>query len=148
MSGTESGASGYVQLDLGSTLDSVDRAEEVVGTAAREAGLTEDQCHDVGIAVRETMVNAVAHGNQYNARKKVRLRVWSGPGGLAVEIEDEGKGFDLEEVPDPRNETNLMRHSGRGLLMIKAFMDEVSVSRRPDAPGTLVRLVKHRAPAG
>jgi serine/threonine-protein kinase RsbW len=108
---------------LDSTLESVDVAE-------------------VGIAVRETMVNAVAHGNHYSSRKKVHLRVMKNDKGIVVEIDDEGKGFELEEVPDPRHGENILRQSGRGLLMIRAFMDELEIKRR-EPQGTHVRMVKH-----
>jgi serine/threonine-protein kinase RsbW len=127
---------------LGSTLESVDSAENLVLDAARNAGFDEDDLHKVGIAVRETMVNAVAHGNRYSGRKKVRLSVQTDANRLVIEIQDEGSGFEMTTVPDPLAEENLLRHSGRGLLMIQAFMDELEV--RPAQPvGTCVRMVKY-----
>jgi serine/threonine-protein kinase RsbW len=127
---------------LDSTLESVDVAEAVVVRAATAMGFDEDRQHEVGIAVRETMVNAVAHGNHYSSRKKVHLRVMKNDKGIVVEIDDEGKGFELEEVPDPRHGENILRQSGRGLLMIRAFMDELEIKRR-EPQGTHVRMVKH-----
>ena len=116
---TESGDSLHAELVLDSTLASVDRGEAVAMEAARKVGFDADTQVDIGIAVRESLVNAVAHGNRYNAWKKVQFRVWTGPGKLVLEIEDQGKGFDPDEVPDPLDGGNLMRHSGRGLLMIR-----------------------------
>lgn len=142
MPDTDSGDSLQADLMLDSTLASVDQGEAVAMDAARKAGFDADTQQDIGIAVRESMVNAVAHGNRYNARKKVRLRVWTGQRGLTVEIEDQGRGFNPEGVPDPLQGDNMMRHSGRGLLMIRAYMDEIDYTRL-EPEGTRVRMVKY-----
>ncbi|MEZ5404366.1 MAG: ATP-binding protein [Bryobacteraceae bacterium] len=137
-----SGARKHTVLELASNLDSVDQAEAAAMESAANVGFDEDSRHDVGMAVRESMVNAVAHGNRYNARKKVRFQVWERADGVVIEIEDEGKGFDMSDVPDPRAEDNVLRHSGRGLLMIRAYMDEFEIGRREPA-GTRVRMAKY-----
>jgi serine/threonine-protein kinase RsbW len=138
---TESGDSLHADLVLDSTLASVDRGETVAMEAASKMGFDADTQQDIGIAVRESMVNAVAHGNRYSAKKKVRYRLWIGPGGLVIEIEDQGKGFNPDGVPDPLEGDNMLRHSGRGLLMIRAYMDELTYTKlQPE--GTRVRMVK------
>lgn len=129
---------------LESTLDSVDVAEEAVLRTAGEIGFPEDELHQIGMAIRESMVNAVVHGNRYNARKKVHLSVSRSSDRLTVVIGDEGEGFDLERLPDPLAEENLLKQSGRGLLLIQAFVDEFQVRRRHPA-GTEVRMVKYLA---
>jgi serine/threonine-protein kinase RsbW len=130
-----------------STLDSVDAAEAIVLKGAQELGFDEDDQHKIGIAVRECMVNAVVHGNRYNSRKKVRLAVTRRPGELEIVVADEGDHFDIAELPDPLADENLLRHSGRGILLMQAFMDEFQI--RPRQPkGTEVRLVKRLAHAG
>jgi len=144
---TDNGESLQADLLLDSTLASVDRGESVVMEAAGKMGYDAETQQDIGIAVRESLVNAVAHGNRYNARKKVRFRVWTGRQGLVVEIEDQGKGFSPEGVPDPLEDANMMRHSGRGMLMIRAYMDEIGYTR-VNPEGTRVRLVKHPPKAG
>jgi serine/threonine-protein kinase RsbW len=131
---------------LDSTLDSVETAEDAVLRVAGEIGFPEDDLHQIGMAVRESMVNAVVHGNRYNARKKVHLSVLKAPDRLTVVIADEGEGFDLGNLPDPLAEENLLRQSGRGLLLIKAFVDEFHV-RRAQPSGTEVRMVKYLANA-
>jgi serine/threonine-protein kinase RsbW len=88
------------------------------------------------------MVNAVVHGNRYNARKKVHLQVYKGSDRLVVVVRDEGQGFDLSTLPDPLAEENLLRQSGRGLLLIQAFMDELHVGR-VQQNGTEVKMVKY-----
>ena len=127
---------------LDSTLDSVDTAEETVLREAQELGFDEDDLHRIGMSVRECMVNAVVHGNRYNARKKVRLTVSRVPDRLTVVIADEGEGFDIAALPDPLANENLLRHSGRGILLIQAFMDEFQIRAR-EPRGTEVRMVKY-----
>jgi serine/threonine-protein kinase RsbW len=131
---------------LESTLDSVDEAETKVLQAAERAGFEEEDLHKIGMAVRECMVNAVVHGNRYNARKKVHLGIQTTAERMTVVIRDEGEGFDVNALPDPLAEENLLRQSGRGLLLIQAFMDEFNIE--PAKPkGTEVRMVKYLAKA-
>jgi len=109
-------------------------------------GFDEDDQHKIGISVRECMVNAVVHGNCYNARKKVWLAVSRAPGRLELRIADEGEHFDMSQLPDPLADENLLRHSGRGILLMQAFMDEFQI--RPREPkGTEIKLVKFTAKA-
>src|SRR5580698_8977962 len=115
---------------LDSTLDSVDVAEEAVLKEAQEIGFDEDDLHKIGMSVRECMVNAVVHGNRYNARKKVHVMIERSPERLSVVIQDEGEGFDMAALPDPLANENLLRHSGRGLLLIQAFLDEFEIRPR------------------
>jgi serine/threonine-protein kinase RsbW len=130
-------------LSLESALESVDQAEEEVVRFATEAGFGEEDLQKVGMAVRECLVNAVLHGNQYDPDKRAGVRVEIQNGGLVITVTDEGAGFEMNEVPDPLAQENLLRHSGRGLFLIRAFMDDLQVRRR--APrGTEVRMVKYR----
>jgi serine/threonine-protein kinase RsbW len=131
---------------LESTLESVDSAEHIVLREAEAVGFDEDDLHRVGIALRECMVNAVVHGNRYNARKKVHLRVVRTPESLTVVVGDEGDGFDPAAVPDPLAGENLLRGSGRGVMLMQAFMDEFQISRR-SPQGTEVKMVKYKAKA-
>jgi serine/threonine-protein kinase RsbW len=131
-----------VNLLLDSSLESVDIAEEHVLREAIQMGFNEDDQHHIGMSVRECMVNAVVHGNRYNARKKVSVGIVRSPDRLEVTIADEGEGFDLNNLPDPLADENLLRHSGRGLLLIQAFMDEFQIRKR-EPQGTEVRMVKY-----
>ena len=128
-----------------STLESVDLAESEILKAAEQSGFDEDDQHRIGMAVRECMVNAVVHGNRYNRNKKVHVQVSvDGPvqgGRLTIRITDQGEGFEMHEVPDPLHDTNLLRHSGRGLFLMGAFMDDMKV-RKAEEGGTEVTLVK------
>jgi serine/threonine-protein kinase RsbW len=127
---------------LDSTLESVDVAEEAVLRRAESLGFEDEDLHRIGMSVRECMVNAVVHGNRYNSRKKVELVIDQTEERLTIVIGDEGEGFDLTSLPDPLADDNLLRHSGRGLLLMQAFMDEFQI--RPRAPkGTEVKMVKY-----
>jgi serine/threonine-protein kinase RsbW len=142
----ESGEICSVDAMLDSTLDSVDIAETEAVKVAEELGFDEDDLHRIGMSVRECMVNAVVHGNRYNARKKVHFQVLKGSDRMTVVIRDEGEGFELQSLPDPLAEENLLRQSGRGLLLIQAFMDDFHI-QRAQPKGTEVRMVKYLAKA-
>ena len=128
-----------------STLESVDDAETEILKAAGDAGFDEDEQHRIGMSVRECMVNAVVHGNRYNRNKVVHVGVSVSGDKFTIRIVDQGEGFEVEEVPDPLNDNNLLRHSGRGLFLMGAFMDDVKV-RRAVPVGTEVTLVKNVPP--
>jgi serine/threonine-protein kinase RsbW len=128
-----------------STLESVDQAEVEILKAAAEAGFDEDEQHRIGMAVRECMVNAVVHGNRYNRNKQVRVSVARANDAFTIRITDQGEGFEPEEVPDPLHDNNLLRHSGRGLFLMSAFMDDVKV-RKVTPSGTEVTLTKKVEP--
>jgi serine/threonine-protein kinase RsbW len=127
---------------LDSTLESVDSAEELAVGAAQRAGFDDDDLMKIGMAVREGMVNAVVHGNRYSGRKKVHLSVTQDPERFQVTIADEGEGFDFEHLPDPLAPENLMATSGRGIFLIRSFMDEFRM-RRLDRGGTEVTMGKY-----
>jgi serine/threonine-protein kinase RsbW len=134
-----------VKKVLDSTLDSVDEAERAALDMARESGFGQEDLDRIGMSVRECMVNAVVHGNRYSSHKKVRLSLTITPEKFVIQIADQGQGFDPGEVPDPVAQDNLMRHSGRGIFLMRAFMDDLRV-RRLEPAGTEVTLVKNVVP--
>ena len=125
---------------LDSTFESVDDGEDAVLRFAEQAGFDESARLFIGLAAREILVNAVRHGNCFDANKKVDLRLSADDAKLTVEIRDQGEGFDIETVPDPRLEENWGRPSGRGLTMAKGIMDDFHVES--GAAGTYVRMSK------
>jgi serine/threonine-protein kinase RsbW len=145
----DTGAKEVLNHHYPSTLESVDLAEGEILKAAEQTGFDEDDRHRIGMAVRECMVNAVVHGNRYNRNKQVHVMVLIGKyeTGLrfVIRITDQGEGFEVQEVPDPLHDTNLLRHSGRGLFLMGAFMDDMKV-RKVSPAGTEVTLVKNIGP--
>ena len=131
-----------VERFLDSTLESVDSAEELAVGVAERAGFDDDDLMRIGMAVRESMVNAVVHGNRYNAHKKVRFSVGHNSQRYTVRVADEGEGFEFESLPDPLAPENIMRTSGRGIFLIRSFMDEFQM-RHLEPGGTEVTLVKY-----
>lgn len=143
MAKNKGGETEAVDQFLESTLDSVDTAESLATDAAQRAGFDEDDLHKIGMAVRECMVNAIVHGNRYNENKKVRFCVSADAERLTIRIVDQGEGFEMLDLPDPLAEENLLRHSGRGLFLIRAFMDDLRI-RKAAPSGTEVVLIKDR----
>jgi serine/threonine-protein kinase RsbW len=130
-----------VSYTLASTLESVNRAESIAADAAAQAGFNDDEQSNIAMAVREAAVNAVLHGNAYDPQKNVVLAYESTRDALVITIRDQGKGLDPETLPDPLAPENLMKGSGRGIFLIRAFMDEVKF--RNTEPGTEITLIKH-----
>ncbi|GAC1429986.1 MAG: hypothetical protein NVS1B11_03140 [Terriglobales bacterium] len=130
-----------VSYTLDSTLQTVDNAEQEAGRIATEAGFDEDQVMQIAMAVREAAVNAVLHGNAYDPHKKVNLDFETTVDDLVITIRDQGKGMDLAKIPDPLAPENLLKTSGRGIFLIRSFMDKVEI--HPSQTGTEIKLVKH-----
>jgi serine/threonine-protein kinase RsbW len=135
-----------LQQTLDSSLESVDKVEELVIQEAAKASFEEDDQQQIGMAARECAVNAVVHGNRYSSNKRVHLEIQRSSQSLTIVIGDEGDGFSLTDLPDPLAPENLLKQSGRGLLLIRAFMDEFDLHPRPGG-GTEVKLVKYVVPA-
>jgi serine/threonine-protein kinase RsbW len=129
-----------VSYRMESTLDSVNKAEEMADQAASQAGFDEDTRGGISMAVREGMINAVLHGNAYDPVKRVNLTFEQTGPELIVTIADEGKGFVPEEVPNPLDPENLLKDSGRGIFLMRTFMDEVRF--RKLSSGTEITLIK------
>ncbi len=129
-----------VSYRMESTLESVNKAEEMADQIAAQAGLDEDTRGGISMAVREGMINAVLHGNAYDTAKHVQLTFEQNGQELIVTISDQGRGFVPGEVPDPLAPENLLKQSGRGIFLMRAFMDEVRF--RKLNPGTEITLIK------
>jgi serine/threonine-protein kinase RsbW len=130
-----------VSYTLDSTLETVNSAEETAGRMAAEAGFDEEEIMKISMAVREAAVNAVLHGNAYDPAKKVTLAFERTGKDLVITIRDQGKGLDLSKVPDPLEPDNLMKTSGRGIFLIRSFMDVVEI--HPSQTGTELKMIKH-----
>jgi serine/threonine-protein kinase RsbW len=127
-----------LEVTLDTLLESVDLAENIVQRVAEAAGFSEEDVHRFGMAVREGVINAYNYGNRQDRTKKIRLAVEFERERMIVHVIDQGPGFELTEVPDPLAEENLLRTSGRGLFLMRAFMDEFTVQRAPGGGAELV----------
>ena len=130
-----------VSYTLDSTLETVDSAEQEASRIAAEAGFDDEEVMRIAMAVREAAVNAVLHGNAYDPGKKVSLAFETTRYDLVITIRDQGRGLDLSKLPDPLAPENLLKTSGRGIFLIRSFMDEVFIN--PSLTGTEIKLIKH-----
>jgi serine/threonine-protein kinase RsbW len=119
-----------VRLEFGSAFDMLDFVQIISDYVGRLTGLDEDQLFDVSVAVRESVVNAIKHGNKNDQSKRVVVEFSTVPlAQMTVRVQDQGEGFDPEDVPDPLSPENLMKGSGRGILFMRNYMDDVSIAR-------------------
>jgi serine/threonine-protein kinase RsbW len=139
--GAEAGVK-RTEMRLASVLSSVEEPEAMAESLALEAGFDEDAASQVAMVTREAVINAIRHGNGFDAAKQVRVGFELSATALRITVADEGPGLDPETVPDPREPENLLRSSGRGIFLMKAIMDEVHFHQLK--PGTEIELVKYR----
>jgi serine/threonine-protein kinase RsbW len=130
-------------LRIPSSLDELPAVDSAVERIASEMGFEAGARADLGICVTEAAGNAIVHAHHEQAALPVEIRFERFPDLLKVAVRDHGAGFDPDAVPDPTLPENLMKVSGRGLHLIRALMDEVTVSRLPD--GMQVVMVKRLA---
>ena len=130
-----------VKLDIASRIEMVEVVQAVVSHLCSTLGVDEDGSHYVNVAVRESVVNAVKHGNKLDENKRVTVWFSCAPDRIEVVIKDEGQGFDPDSVPNPVAEENLLKAYGRGIFFMRSFMDEIEYGF-PSVGGTLVRMVK------
>ncbi len=131
------------ELKFPSRVESIAEATEAAVDVARRAGFGDEALFGIDMAVREAMTNAVLHGNRCDASISTVLGVQVQGDALVISIRDRGKGFDPSGVPDPTDPQNLLKASGRGILFMRTFMDEVAWERHPEG-GTVVRMTKKR----
>jgi serine/threonine-protein kinase RsbW len=142
---TKASADRTVKLDVASRFEMLDVVQTVLVQVCQLAGFDEESVHYMSVAVRESVVNAIKHGNKQDETKRVLLRFSLHARTLEVEVRDQGPGFDPHDVPDPLAPENLLKAYGRGIFFMRQFMDEVSHSF-PARGGTVVRMLK-RVPA-
>lgn len=139
-----------VRLEFTSTFEMLDFVQVVSDHLAREVGLDEDSMHWVSVAIRESVINAIKHGNRNDAAKHVFVEFETATRAdvpeLAIRIRDQGEGFDPEQVANPLDAENLLKSSGRGIFLIRNFMEDVRLQRAPEG-GMEIRMVKRAQPA-
>ena len=138
-----------VRLEFTSAFEMVDFVQVVSDHMARSVGLDDDSMHWVSVSIRESVINAIKHGNRNDATKLVfvdfEITTTAAVPELAIRVRDQGEGFEPEAVADPLAPENLLKSSGRGIFLIRNFMDDVRLQRAPEG-GMEIRMVK-RAPA-
>ena len=140
-----------VRLEFTSAFEMLDFVQLVSDHVTRSLGFDEDSTHWVGVAIRESVINAIKHGNRNDASKRVFVefdsaRLTELPE-LSIRVRDEGEGFDPHALANPLAPENLLKSSGRGIFLIRNFMDDVQLQRAPEG-GMEIRMIKRVQPSG
>jgi serine/threonine-protein kinase RsbW len=140
-----------IRLEFTSAFEMLDFVQVVSDHLARSVGLDEDSLHWVSVAIRECVINAIKHGNRNDASKRVFVEFQTAAPtdvpALAIRVRDQGEGFDPEVVANPLAPENLLKSSGRGIFLIRNFMEDVQLQRAPEG-GMEIRMVKRVQAAG
>ena len=140
-----------VRLEFSSVFGMLDLVQLVSDQIGRNLGLDDEGVHWVGVAIRESVINAIKHGNGNNPAKRVIVEFATVAQGasseLTISVRDQGEGFDPETIADPLAPENLLKASGRGIFLIRNFMDDVQLDRAPGG-GMEIRMIKRVHPAG
>lgn len=127
-------------LEIESTPNNLITVEEFVNYFAVELGLDQEKINGLLLAVTEATTNAIIHGNKNNKLKLVRISVFVENSTVTIIIKDEGKGFDPSIVPDPTDPENLLKDSGRGLYLMRVYMDGLTYNQTPEGTETILTL--------
>lgn len=131
------------EITLPSLIESVDEAAQMAEDFAKSRGFSEDLISAVDLAIRESVANAVKHGNKFDDTKNVEVKFADVDDGFEITVRDHGTGFAITDIPDPTNPENLLKANGRGILFMNSFMDEVNWENHPGG-GMVVKMLKRR----
>lgn len=137
---------GTIELTIESRYEFIELVAAVTKSATELAEFEEDTANWVELSVRESVINAIKHGNRLSVDKPVDIKFTLEGASMTVHVRDRGEGFDPTELPDPLDPENLLNPNGRGIFYMRTFMDEVEYSNHPQG-GTVVRMIK-RSPTG
>lgn len=127
-------------LEIESDPNNLITVEEFINYFAKELGLDDEQLNGLLLSITEATTNAIIHGNKGDRKKNVYIDVSTSDSTLTVVVRDEGVGFDPSEVPDPTHPDNLLKDSGRGLYLMKVYMDELHYNHTPTGTETILKL--------
>jgi len=127
-------------LEIESDPNNLITVEEFVNFFAKDIGLKNDQIAALLLAVTEATTNAIIHANKCNVNKTVTVDVTVNSSTLIVKIIDEGAGFDPAKIPDPTHPENLLKDSGRGVYLMKIYMDDLKYNVTPTGTETILTL--------
>jgi serine/threonine-protein kinase RsbW len=134
-----------LKLEFNGSFEMLEFVDAVSSHMAKAVGLDDDTQEWVAIAIRESVINAIKHGNRNDARKRVFVEFSTRQSGdgveLTIRVRDEGEGFDPTALADPLAPENLLKSSGRGILLIRSFMDDVHLGCAPEG-GMEIRMTK------
>jgi serine/threonine-protein kinase RsbW len=132
-----------IELTINSNFQFIELVASVTDNITQLVGFGQEEAHWIGLSVRESVINAIKHGNKLDSSKTVDVKFTIGESGINIYVRDRGEGFDPDCVPNPLDPTNLLNPNGRGIFYMRTFMDEVVFSSHPQG-GTIVRMLKRK----
>ena len=130
----------FYEIEIESDPNNLITIEEFVNYFAKDLGLSEEQLSVLLLAVTEAATNAIIHANKCDISKLVKIHAHLEDSKLIVKVKDEGKGFDPSVIPDPTRPENLLKDSGRGVYLMKVYMDDVKYNKTPSGLETILVL--------
>jgi len=130
-----------VEVSICSALDNLDLIQILTDSLTEFMSFDEDSAHWIGMSVRESVTNAIQHGNKLDINKKVDIRFQVQSDRINIFVKDQGDGFCVDDIPSPLDTENLLKPSGRGIFYIRTFMDEVEFTSLSQG-GTEVYMMK------
>src|SRR5215475_4497192 len=121
-----------IELSINSKLELVGTVESLIKSISEKTGFDEDDAGWIELAAREAVINAIKHGNHYLADNHVDVQFLIGQDALTIYVRDHGEGFDPTRLTNPLDPENLLKPTGRGILWMRKFMDEVEYSSHPE----------------
>lgn len=131
-------------LEISSDPNNLITVEEFVNYFSKEINIDEEQLQHLLLSVTEATTNAIIHANKCDLDKKVDISVIDSDDKITVCVKDEGIGFDPGKVPDPTHPENLLKDSGRGIYLMRFYMDEVKYNLTPTGTETILILYKSK----
>lgn len=133
-----------IALTINSNFKFTELVASVTDNITQIVGFAEEEAHWISLSVRESVINAIKHGNKLDSDKAVDVKFVISEEEIIIYVRDYGEGFDPTRIPDPLDPTNLLNPNGRGIFYMRTFMDEVDFSNHPQG-GTIVKMLKKKA---
>jgi len=127
-------------LEIESDPNNLITVEEFINYFSKDLGLDDEKLNGLLLSITEATTNAIVHGNKGDRKKNVYIDVNAADSILTIVVRDEGVGFDPSEVPDPTHPDNLLKDSGRGLYLMRVYMDELHYNHTPTGTETILKL--------
>ena len=125
-------------LEIESDPNSLITVEEFVNYFAKDLGVNDDRMNGLLLSITEATTNAIIHGNKGDVNKKVTINVFVEGEQIIIKVKDEGNGFDPAKIPDPTEPQNLLKDSGRGVYLMKVYMDDLKYNYTPEGMETIL----------
>jgi len=127
-----------ISVEAPSEIRSIRKISSEILKSLSPYDVDKDRLFDIRLCTEEALRNAIVHGNKADKDLHIKVRYWIETGKIAIEIEDEGAGFDPAAVADPTENSNIMKGSGRGIYLIRKLMDRVDYNKK----GNTIRMEK------